>query len=88
MRSFAPAVLVVWAFAFVAAEAHAQESGFVERRTSQGQEVSFEDDPMTALTGDPIENMFRVGYPRARRLDLMRPRRSFVTEMLKSVESL
>jgi hypothetical protein len=88
MRSFAPALLLACAFLLVADAARAQHSGFVERTTKQGQEVSFEDDPMTALTGDPIENMFQMRYPPARRIDLMRPRRSFVPEMLKAVESL
>jgi hypothetical protein len=71
----------------LAGEALAQDSGFVERRTKDGQDVRFEDDPLGALPLGTVGNIFD-GFRYAKRFDLMRPRRTFVPEMLKNIEAL
>jgi hypothetical protein len=78
------------AFVLVAAsseQAFAQPRGYVERKTAEGQTVSFDDDPLGAVTGEPI-GLQLSGFRPPRRCDLMRPRVNFVPELLKTVEKM
>jgi hypothetical protein len=59
----------------------------VEKKTADGQDVRFRDDPVSALAGDPIGAQL-TGFHPPRRFDLMRPRYTFVPEMLKSIVDL
>jgi hypothetical protein len=67
---------------FVASSASAQEKG-----GDDGYGYEFDDDPLNAGGFGPNDATIRV-RPRAARTTLIRPRTSFVPEMLKSVESL
>jgi hypothetical protein len=62
-------------------------STYVEHATSDGQDVRFTDDPLTALAGDPVGAQL-TGFHPPRRFNLMPPRTTFVPEMLKTVEHL
>jgi hypothetical protein len=53
----------------------------------EGYGYSFDDDPLSAGGFGPNDATIRV-RPRAARTTLIRPRTSFVPEMLKSVENL
>ena len=55
--------------------------------TKEGYGYTFEDDPLAAGGFGPNDATIRV-RPRAARTTLIRPRTSFVPEMLKSVENL
>ena len=55
--------------------------------TSDGYGYEFDDDPLNAGGFGPNDATIRV-RPRAARTTLIRPRTSFVPEMLKSVENL
>jgi hypothetical protein len=87
MRPTACGALLACALLALAGTAHAQNSTYVEQRTSKGQDISFDDDPLAALTGQPIGSQFTGMHP-ARRFDLMRLRTTFVGAMLKSVEAI
>jgi hypothetical protein len=65
----------------------AQDSTFVEKKSADGQDVRFKDDPVSALAGNPVGAQL-TGFHPPRRFDLLRPRWTFVPEMLKSVEHL
>ena len=70
--------------------ASARESTYEVRPGSSGSanyEVSFVDDPLDALPSSSYIAQIRVVSKRARSL-LIRPRTSFVTEMLVSVQAL
>lgn len=62
-----------------------RESG--EAGSGDGYGYEFEDDPLNAGGFGPNDATIKV-RPRAARTTLIRPRTSFVTEMLKSVENL
>lgn len=66
--------------------ASAQE-GIQESKTDDGYGYSFDDDPLNAGGFGPNDATIRV-RARAARTTLIRPRTSFVPEMLKSVENL
>ena len=53
----------------------------------EGYGYEFEDDPLSAGGFGPNDATIKV-RPRAARTTLIRPRTSFVTEMLKSVENI
>lgn len=55
--------------------------------TEQSYGYDFADDPLTALVGGSDIPLIRVRQLRVRRM-LLRPRASFVPELLKSVERL
>ncbi|MBI4951736.1 MAG: hypothetical protein HY908_06855 [Myxococcales bacterium] len=55
--------------------------------TDQSYGYDFADDPLTALVGGSNIPLIRVRQLRVRRM-LLRPRASFVPELLKSVERL
>ena len=72
------AILASSAFAFAQDKAGGDKEGY-------GYE--FDDDPLSAGGFGPNDATIRV-RPRAARTTLIRPRTSFVPEMLKSVENL
>jgi hypothetical protein len=73
--------------------AWAQEAGGGDVATTtdkgggEGYGYEFEDDPLNAGGFGPNDATIKV-RPRAARTTLIRPRTSFVTEMLKSVENI
>ncbi len=69
------------------ATADAASTTYVERQTKAGQDIRFEDDPLSALAGNPVGAQISAWHP-PRRFDLMAPRRSFVPQLLVSVENL
>ena len=76
----------------VAAPAFAQEKEAApaaagEKGGGEGYGYEFEDDPLNAGGFGPNDATIKV-RPRAARTTLIRPRTSFVTEMLKSVENI
>lgn len=60
---------------------------YTEHKSSDGQDIRFRDDPMTALAGNPVGAQL-TGFHPPRRFDLMHPRNTFVPELLKSVEHM
>ena len=83
-------VLLVGALLATAGTARAQQqtdSTYVEHKSSDGQDIRFRDDPMTALAGNPVGAQL-TGFHPPRRFDLMHPRNTFVPELLKSVEHM
>jgi len=58
-----------------------------DKKDDEGYGYSFDDDPLSAGGFGPNDATIRV-RPRAARTTLIRPRTSFVPEMLKSVENL
>jgi hypothetical protein len=73
------------ALSLLAVVASAQE--IQEQKTDDGYGYSFDDDPLNAGGFGPNDATIRV-RARAARTTLIRPRTSFVPEMLKSVENL
>ena len=67
--------------------ASAQQKEITESKTDDGYGYSFDDDPLNAGGFGPNDATIRV-RARAARTTLIRPRTSFVPEMLKSVENL
>lgn len=78
---------VVFALTLAAGAASAQEKDITESKTDDGYGYSFDDDPLNAGGFGPNDATIRV-RARAARTTLIRPRTSFVPEMLKSVENL
>jgi uncharacterized membrane protein len=78
---------VVVAISLMAAVASAQQKETQESKTEDGYGYSFDDDPLNAGGFGPNDATIRV-RARAARTTLIRPRTSFVPEMLKSVENL
>jgi hypothetical protein len=78
----AVSVLVVASLMTTVASAQVQE-----QKTDDGYGYSFDDDPLNAGGFGPNDATIRV-RARAARTTLIRPRTSFVPEMLKSVENL
>jgi hypothetical protein len=94
MRHVACGALLACALVALAGAASAQQpdpqnaqNTFVEKKTSDGQDIRFKDDPIGALGNDPIGAQL-TGFHPPRRYDLMRPRTTFVPQMLKTVENL
>jgi len=79
------AVGVLMATVLATKAASAQE--IQEQKTDDGYGYSFDDDPLNAGGFGPNDATIRV-RARAARTTLIRPRTSFVPEMLKSVENL
>ena len=71
---------------FIATSA-AFAQGIKSEDTDEGYGYTFDDDPLAAGGFGPNDATIRV-RPRAARTTLIRPRTSFVPEMLKSVENL
>jgi uncharacterized membrane protein len=78
---------VAVAISLMAAVASAQQKETQESKTEDGYGYSFDDDPLNAGGFGPNDATIRV-RARAARTTLIRPRTSFVPEMLKSVENL
>ena len=78
---------LVIAISLVTAVASAQQKETQESKTEDGYGYSFDDDPLNAGGFGPNDATIRV-RARAARTTLIRPRTSFVPEMLKSVENL
>jgi hypothetical protein len=77
------AVVVALGVVAPTAFAQAKDTG----NTDEGYGYEFDDDPLNAGGFGPNDATIRV-RPRAARTTLIRPRTSFVPEMLKSVENL
>lgn len=77
------------AIAFVAAILSAAPTAFAQeaKEGDDGYGYSFDDDPLNAGGFGPNDATIRVRQ-KAARATLIRPRTSFVPEMLKSVENL
>jgi hypothetical protein len=71
----------------VASEALAQGAGGAAKKKDEGYGYEFSDDPLNAGGFGPNDATIRV-RPGPVRTTLIRPRTSFVPEMLKSVENL
>lgn len=71
----------------MAAPAFAQDAAAPAGEGGDGYGYEFEDDPLNAGGFGPNDATIKV-RPRAARTTLIRPRTSFVTEMLKSVENI
>jgi hypothetical protein len=87
MRIAACCALLAGALVALARPAFAQESTYVEKQSTDGQDIRFKDDPMGAIADTPVGDIFRGFHP-AKQFFLMRPRTTFVPEMLKSVEHI
>lgn len=84
------AALALGAAAFVltpSAMAQGKKAGTKESKGDDGYGYTFDDDPLAAGGFGPADATIRV-RPRAARTTLIRPRTSFVPEMLKSVENI
>jgi len=86
-RSFKLAIAIAVGLAAVATTTTAFAQKVDENRTDEGYGYSFSDDPLSAGGFGPSDATIRV-RPRAARTTLIRPRTSFVPEMLKSVENI
>jgi hypothetical protein len=76
------------AFSLVSSTAFAQsDKGYQSQDEPGGYKVIFRDDPLAAGGIDPNSGLIHVRKG-AMRETLIRPRTSFVSEMLKSVENL
>jgi hypothetical protein len=81
------AALISAAAALHATESRGDGPGYSERVTSDGQAVSFDDDPLGAVTPGAIGAQLNGFHP-PRRCALMRPRVTFVPDLLKTVEKM
>jgi|HubBroStandDraft_2_1064218.scaffolds.fasta_scaffold179359_3 hypothetical protein len=87
-RSFGAGAAVACALVVLVGQASAQqESTYVEKKTNDGQDIRFKDDVMGAIANDPVGAQI-TGFHPPKRFDLMRPRKTWVPELLKSVENL
>ncbi|HMR06921.1 MAG TPA: hypothetical protein PKA88_14150 [Polyangiaceae bacterium] len=85
-RTIGIVALALGAAAFVVTPA-ALAQAKKEAKGGEGYGSTFEDDPLNAGGFGPNDATIRV-RPRAARTTLIRPRTSFVPEMLKSVENI
>jgi hypothetical protein len=88
-RSTKVAVAISIGFAALIAAPHAmaQDVAGSEGEGDDGYGYEFDDDPLNAGGFGPNDSTIRV-RPKAARTTLIRPRTSFVPEMLKSVENI
>ncbi len=86
-RSKKLALAVVAGLFALAVSSSAFAQAVKDQKTTDGYGYTFEDDPLNAGGFGPNDATIRV-RPRAARTTLIRPRTSFVPEMLKSVENL
>ena len=87
MRHIVCSALLVGALVALAGPARAQESTYVEKKVDDGQDIRFKDDVMGAIADTPAGDIFKGFHP-AKRFFLLRPRVTFVPELLKTVEHL
>lgn len=87
MRSIVCSALVAGMLVALGGTASAQDSKstYVERKTDDGQDIRFKDDPLSALAGNPVGTQL-TGFHPPKRFNLMPPRTTWVPELLKSVE--
>jgi hypothetical protein len=71
----------------LAGGALAQDRTYVEQRNADGQDIRFVDDPLDAVGRETVGAQI-TGMITARRFQLVRPRQTFVPEMLRNVETL
>mgnify|MGYP000240231311 CR=1 FL=1 len=79
--------VLAMALVLLAPRASAQDAAAPGAEGGDGYGYSFEDDPLNAGGFGPNDATIRV-RPKAARTTLIRPRTSFVPEMLKSVENI
>jgi hypothetical protein len=87
MKKLVLSVLVAGATLLVTSSVFAQDKGVATTDTKEGYGYNFTDDPLSAGGFGPNDATIRV-RPGPVRTTLIRPRTSFVPEMLKSVENL
>ena len=81
------AFLIVCAVVLTSSLSYAQVKERWTEKDEKGYGYTFSDDPLNAGGFGPNDATIRV-RPRAARTTLIRPRTSFVPEMLKSVENI
>jgi hypothetical protein len=86
MRRLVLGALLASALVAFAGAARADDD-YKENKTHDGQDVVFKDDPLSALTSNPIGAQLS-GFHLPRRFQLMHPRLTFVPQMLKTVENM
>jgi hypothetical protein len=79
--------VIIPALVLAPAQALAQDSAYKESSTKDGQDIVFQDDALGALAGEPVGAQI-TGFHPPRRFALIRPRTTFVPQMLRSVEAL
>ena len=87
MRKLACGVVLASALFALARPASAQQTTYTENETADGQDIRFHDDPLGALGHESIGAQL-TGFHPPRRYDLLRPRTTWVPELLKTVEHL
>jgi hypothetical protein len=87
MHKIARFALVIPLLVLAPAQALAQDSTYKETSSKDGQDIVFKDDALGALAGEPVGTQI-TGFHPPRRFALIRPRTTFVPQMLKSVEAL
>jgi hypothetical protein len=87
MKKRVLSISIAVAVSLVASAAFAQDKATKESKEEGGYGYEFSDDPLNAGGFGPTDATIRV-RPGAVRSTLIRPRTSFVPEMLKSVENL
>jgi hypothetical protein len=87
MKKLVLSVLVAGATLLVTSSVFAQDKQVQTTDTKEGYGYNFTDDPLSAGGFGPNDATIRV-RPGPVRTTLIRPRTSFVPEMLKSVENL
>jgi hypothetical protein len=86
MRRLAIGALLAGALVAFAGAARADDD-YKESKTDDGQGIIFKDDPLSALTNNPIGAQL-TGFHPPHRFQLMHPRVTFVPQMLKTVENM
>ena len=81
------ALVVVATTLTLSASAFAEKPGYTESKDESGQVVNFPDDPLGASGLDANIPLIGTGK-RPQRMQLLRPRVNFVTELRRSVENL
>jgi hypothetical protein len=79
--------VMAWTTGIMIALAASTAAAQAEQQSAEGYGYTFDDDPLNAGGFGPNDATIRV-RAKAARTTLIRPRTSFVPEMLKSVENL
>jgi hypothetical protein len=87
MKRASLAAAVALTTVLCAVESRADGNGYTEKRNADGQAVQFDDDPLGAVGTGPIGAQLNGFHP-PRRCALMRPRVTFVPDLLKTVEKM
>jgi hypothetical protein len=86
-KKLATTAVAALTLTFITSAAFAQKQGVKEAKSDEGYGYEFEDDPLNAGGFGPSDATIRI-RPKAARTTLIRPRTTFVPEMLKSVENI